>query len=49
MVLHPETGSDSPIGSDRDRGCDSNSMSRHSWPGWEDLLSRLSIFLSRLS
>ena len=22
MVLHPETGSDSPIGSDRDRGCD---------------------------
>ena len=23
MVSHPETGSDSPIGSDRDRGCDS--------------------------
>ena len=22
MVSHPETGSDSPIGSDRDRGCD---------------------------
>ena len=22
MVLHPETGSDSPIGSDRDRGRD---------------------------
>ena len=22
MVSHPETGSDSPIGSERDRGCD---------------------------
>ena len=22
MVSHPETGLDSPIGSDRDRGCD---------------------------
>ena len=27
----------------------SNSMSRHSWPGWEDFLSRLSIFMSRQS
>ena len=27
MVSHPETGSDSPIGSDRDRGRD-NSRSR---------------------
>ena len=25
MVSHPETGSDSPIGSDRDRGCDTSS------------------------
>ena len=24
MVSHPETGSDSPIGSDRDRGRDTN-------------------------
>ena len=24
MVSHPETGSDSPIGSDRDRGCDTS-------------------------
>ena len=24
MVSHPETGSDSPIGSDRDRGRDKN-------------------------
>ena len=24
MVSHPETGSDSPIGSDRDRGRDNN-------------------------
>ena len=24
MVSHPETGSDSPIGSDRDRGLDSD-------------------------
>ena len=26
MVSHPETGSDSPIGSDRDRGCDKMGM-----------------------
>ena len=26
MVSHPETGSDSPIGSDRDRGRDSRSL-----------------------
>ena len=26
MVSHPETGSDSPIGSDRDRGRDTNSL-----------------------
>ena len=26
MVSHPETGSDSPIGSDRDRGRDSHSL-----------------------
>ena len=25
MVSHPETGSDSPIGSDRDQGCDTGS------------------------
>ena len=24
MVSHPETGSDSPIGSDRESGCDKN-------------------------
>ena len=28
MVSHPETGSDSPIGSDRDRGRDIDSLSR---------------------
>ena len=26
MVSHPETGSDSPIGSDRDRGRDTESL-----------------------
>ena len=26
MVSHPENGSDSPIGSDQDRGCDSPSL-----------------------
>ena len=26
MVSHPETGSDSPIGSDRDRGRDTNTI-----------------------
>ena len=26
MVSHPETGSDSPIGSDRDRGRDSSDL-----------------------
>ena len=26
MVSHPETGSDSPIGSDRDRGRDSSAL-----------------------
>ena len=31
MVSHPETGSDSPIGLDRDRGCDN--LSQH----WRDL------------
>ena len=25
MVLHPESGSDSPIGSDRESGCDKES------------------------
>ena len=29
MVSHPETGSDSPIGSDRDRGRDKGPMSQH--------------------
>ena len=28
MVSHPETGSDSPIGSDRDRGRDSTEVGR---------------------
>ena len=30
MVSHPETSSDSPIGSDRDRGRDISSL--RSWP-----------------
>ena len=29
MVSHPENGSDSPIGSDRDRGRDISCPSRH--------------------
>ena len=29
MVSHPETGSDSPIGSDRDRGRDKPTFSFH--------------------
>ena len=29
MVSHPETGSDSPIGSDRDRGRDMESISQN--------------------
>ena len=28
MVSHPEIGSDSPIGSDRDRGRDTNALSQ---------------------
>ena len=32
MVSHPETGSDSPIGSDRDRGRDSNSPKQFMGP-----------------
>ena len=28
MVSHPETGSDSPIGSDRDRGRDNPTVAR---------------------
>ena len=34
MVSHPETGSDSPIGSDRDRGRDKRSTVTPNW--WLD-------------
>ena len=33
MVLHPETGSDSPIGSDRDRGRDNELRVICLWKG----------------
>ena len=32
MVSHPETGSDSPIGSDRDRGRDTYYPEKHEHP-----------------
>ena len=33
MVSHPENGSDSPIGSDRDRGRDRASLNGMDWLG----------------
>ena len=44
MVSHPETGSDSPIGSDRDRGRDSTPMA---WP-WPPIFLNYSLPLKEL-
>ena len=38
MVSHPETGSDSPIGSDRDRGRDIVLISKNGAISWSRLI-----------
>ena len=46
MVSHPETGSDSAIGSDQDRGCDNSYRRRTLWPIAQDSTAKLCLSLS---
>ena len=44
MVSHPETGSDSPIGSDRDRGCDTLKLSNVPLGGMHQSTSFMKVY-----
>ena len=46
MVSHPENGSDSPIGSDRDRGRDTHGFNADLMKNWNRLRGFLSVLVS---